>query len=394
MENIIEMDPLQTERLILSNGDILPGNLLSLDTNRIGYKGLAGGELDLARKDITMLRFGIKPQVLLYQGPAPLDEWTGSGVHGWSPHSDNIEGVLILDRGKIERNINFGDQFILQFDLKWQQGDPAVRIYFGGESTTEKDHDRYYIDLSNAGLHIRREQSVGPKYNTLFGPTQPEAFDDNHVSMELRVNRLIGTIDLYLDGELIRQMPDSGPPTKGKHLIIERSRNDDSASHLSNLKVYSWDAISQIELLEKPGDEEADSLVDAEGKRMSGKILRLSSEKETLEEGAEDLDRNKKPSAPYFSLQSPFAEEPIKIPSEKTRVIFFQGTEKRDTTSDYPKYELLLANDGFVSAKSISLLGDEFTIQHPIIGELLLDRSIVHSIRFVNEPVEEKDEDE
>ena len=73
MESSAPDDPLQTERLTLSNGDILPGNLLSLDSEEIVYEGLVGGKLKLARKDVTTVRFGIKPQILLYEGPSPLD---------------------------------------------------------------------------------------------------------------------------------------------------------------------------------------------------------------------------------------------------------------------------------------------------------------------------------
>jgi hypothetical protein len=73
-----EADPFQTERLVLANGDILPGNLRSLDESTLVYEGLVGGVLNLERTQVNTLRFGIKPQSLAYSGPDPLAEWSST----------------------------------------------------------------------------------------------------------------------------------------------------------------------------------------------------------------------------------------------------------------------------------------------------------------------------
>ena len=384
MEGPSEADPFETERLMLTNGDILPGNLHSLDENTLVYEGLVGGLLNLKRTQINSLRFGIKPESLLYSGPAPLADWTGDAAETWVMDDQQSDSLLLLESGQIEQEVGLGQQFKIQFNLKWED-EPAIRIYFGCDLEQNSPRDRYYIDINDDGVQVRRERSTEPRFNMLVSLLQNEAFDDKEANVEIQVNRLLGTLNLYLDGKLIRQMEDLAPPTTGDAIIIERKRSDKPACYLSGLKVLEWDAVSQVQLLEEVGNKDSDSLVDVEGKSISGTILHLAqkvSETETLGE---------KKAADHFVLQSPFADEPIQVPTRKTRLIYFRGDNAESTASDFPKYELDLANDGLVSAKKIQLSDDEATLEHPLLGDIKLPRSAIKSIRFLTELTDEEE---
>lgn len=383
MDGPHEADPFQTERLVLTNGDILPGNLRSLDEETVVYEGLVGGILNMDRAKISTLRFGIKPQALTYSGPAPLSDWSGNGSDSWVMSEAANEGLLLMERGRIQKNVALGQQFKIQFHLRWDEN-PSVRVYFGCDLDQEGLQDRYYIDINKAGVQVRRERSTEPRFQMLVSLAQNEAFDDKEVEVEVQVNRILGTLDLYLDGELVRQMEDSAPPTTGDSLIIERNGNDKSVSFLSNLRVYDWDAVSQIELLEETGDQDSDSLIDVEGKRISGTVL-------SLEEEAVDEANEEAPKPSRFLLQSPFADEPVAIPSKRTRIIYFQGSEQDDVATDFPKYEIDIANDGLVSAQEISLTEKNATLIHPLLGEVTLPRSAIKSIRFLNQLSDEEE---
>ena len=376
-----EADPFQTERLVLANGDILPGNLRSLDESTLVYEGLVGGVLNLERTQVNTLRFGIKPQSLAYSGPDPLAEWSGDGAETWTMMSN--EGLLLVERGQIAKNVQLGSQFKIQFRLKWDER-PSVRVYFGCDLEQTTPHDRYYIDVNKAGVQIRRERSTEPRFHMLVNLSQSEAFDDGEVEVEIQVNRLLGTIDLYLDGKLVRQMQDAAPPTTGDGIIIERNNSDNSACLLSDLRVYDWDAVSQIELLEETGNQDTDSLVDAEGKRISGSVLGMVSES-TDEEAESDTTPS------FFLLKSPFADEPVQIPTQQARIIYFKETEQEKVATDFPKYELDIANDGVVSAEKIWLSDNEVKLTHPLLGEVKVPRSAVKSIRFLNKLQDEEE---
>ena len=413
MDTFQEPDPFQTERLVLSNGDILPGNLLSLNENHIVYDGLVGGNIKIDRSKITTLRFGIRPQKLIYHGPSPLKDWDGNGVENWIMSQDQGDGLLIQEEGRMSQDVGLGNQFILKFTLKWQER-PSLRIYFGQDDSEEHQKNRYYIELNSGGLQVKRELTIEPHYRTLTSLNKIEAFDNNQISVELKVNRLIGTLDLYLDNKLVRQMHDPYSVTKGRSISILRTRQEKSANYLTDLKVYSWDAVSQVELMEEPGNGLNDSIIDAEGKRMSGTILGLKKEQlETPRESKKEeptpeenppqtnelteesnptekaiLPITPPPTAPsktHFLLQSPFAEEPIKIPSRNTRIIYFKNSLKKLVASQFPKYELTLINNGIVSANSLTLSGNELTLEHPLLGRIPLPRSAVKSIRYYHD---------
>ncbi len=369
--------PFQAERLVLANGDILPGTLLGLDAESISYSGLIGEKVSVSRDFINTLRFGIKPQALTYHGPAPLEEWSGEGVKTWDMSEDPADGLLMIDPGLIKADRQLGKQFRIRFSLKWQEH-PSIRIYFGAELGPEATKNRYYIDLSSRELLIRRQRSKEPVTKTLITLSHQDVYQSRKLEVDLRVNRLLGTIDLFLNGKLIRQLRDESTPTVGNGIIIERKRNDNTATYLTDFRVYEWDAVSQIELLEEVGTTSADSVVDASGKRISGMLLSLKTESLPDEESEEQEER-------FFLLQSPFAKQLLKIPAEDARIIYFKEHTEKSHATDFPKYELELVNDGLVSAKSLTLVGGKVNIKHPLLGGITLPRSSVKAIRYYEE---------
>ncbi len=207
------------------------------------------------------------------------------------------------------------------------------------------------------------------------------------------MNRALGTIDLYLDGELIRQMNDTSPNTLGTGVTIVRSRGDQSVSQLSHLKAFTWDAVSQIQLLEQPNSQDADSIVDSSGKRFSGALKNLvkvstPDKRPTIDEAEKEKTHPEDDNAPsthllHFSFESPYSEEPVTIPTEKTRIIYFKKEGQKSVESLIPKYELELSNNGVVSATQLSLNADSATIEHPLLGTLQLKRAWIRTIHYL-----------
>lgn len=428
-----EISPFQTERLVLTNGDIIPGSLVGLGKESLTFEGPLQrdlGAVTVPRDQLKTLRFGIRPQRLIYQGPAPLDQWTGSGIELWSLSEDNDQSLLLLSPGEIAQDIGLARQFILQFDLHWQE-EPSVRIYFCDDGKGASKSDRYYIDVNHSGLQIKRERSTSPHWGNLISlDSNLEAFDDNHLAVEVRGNRLLGTLELYLDGELVRQAQDTSDRTIGTGIIVVRNKTEQAVTQLSNLKAFSWDAVSQLQLLEETGDGSGDTLVDAEGRRMTGQLMELvmpapepieepkaeekSEEPATPEGDSPEQDQPTIPTIPvegeepaeegesrkpaahqeeatekedvvpsYFLFQSPFAAKPVEIPAEKTRIIYFQEDKVKALKEAPPasNFQILLDDDGLISANNLTITGDLISFTHPLLGEMTLPRASVHTIR-------------
>ncbi|WP_200392507.1 hypothetical protein [Roseibacillus ishigakijimensis] len=397
----------QSERLVLANGDILPGKLLSLDEHNLRYRLPGENDLSIPRDRVATLRFGIRPQQLLYRGPGPLDEWMGSGVEDWSLGKEEEDGLLILEAGEISRLLDLGPQFILKFSLRWQE-EPSLRISFANYPNEQEQRDGYYLALNSGGVQVRRESNEGPHTRTLLALDNVEAFDDNAVTVEIRVNRLLNTLDLYLDDTLIRQMRDEAPPTHGQGLSIARNRTNSGACYLSELEVYSWDAVSQMELFEEPPAAGQDSLIDADGRRLSGQLLTLrgptppaaeeeprTPEEETPagESGGEESRPSDDAPAPTgenspaaFLLASPFVDEPVAIPEQETRIIYFRRAEENPAPATDKQYLIEIANEGLLTTGSFSLDENGFTLSHPLLGPLTLPTGLVREIRSLPEP--------
>ena len=428
--------PLETERLALTNGDILPGNLVALTTETLSFQALAGGKLQIPRTHADTLRLGIRPQTVRYEGPTPLADWDGSGVENWSELGNTQKGILIEEQGEISRDAELGNQFVISFKLSWSNR-AYFRLYFGHSDQKANKKNRYYIDLSNNEAVLKREQTEGPRYVPLIDIKEVEAFDDNEVQVEIRVNRLTSTLELELDGKLVRQVIDQAPPTTGNLISISRSRDDSTSNYLSNFKVLYWDTLAEMPIEEEAGNAHADSLVNSKGERMSGVLLKTKevpptpkphpepankpeaeANPEIQEEPEVEAPEEKKgeeealdasPSSPensplalapapaeelkpapveaplFFLMKSPFAASPIEVPVKNTRMIYFRDfTEEgaSEQTEEFPKYELALLNEGLLSARNVSIQKDSITIEHPLLGQIDIPRMAIKSISY------------
>ncbi|MEM9080335.1 MAG: hypothetical protein AAGC74_06545 [Verrucomicrobiota bacterium] len=362
-EHTPENAPLMTERLILSNADLLPGNLTALDNSHLTLEGLLEGQLLIPREHARTLRFGIRPQNLVFQGPAPLENWSEM-PDDWE--LDSQSRLRITSRGSCSQDVDMARQFILQFRAEWFKA-PNIRLYFCDEGSSNQFSDRYYIEINRMGLQLKRENSdPASRWQTLLQlPPSIEAFDDQSIDVEIRGNRLLGTLEVSLDGNLLRKLEDPATRTVGTRIVIAKSANDNSTTYLSNLNVYSWDAVSQIHLSESPGSSDSDTLVDIEGKRMSGTISALNPKSADSEA--------------FFTFASPFTEEPIQVPANRTTLIHFKSTEPPQLPP--PPFVLEFINDGVLSANSFQLTSDEISLDHPLLGQLTLPRELLTLVR-------------
>lgn len=414
-----------SERVLLSNGDLFPCTLVALDEDNLLMKApLHQGQdqLLLPRRQVQSLRFGVRPQRLVYNGPAPLSDWIGYNDTLWELSEFEEQTLLLSAPGEIKQDIGLARQFILQFDLSWNHI-PNARIYFCDDCGEETRRDRYYIDINHAGIQIRRERAEAPHWSSLIRlDSSFEAFDDNALTVEIRGNRLLGTMELYLDGKFVRKATDPSERTIGSGVTISKSNSEQSLTQLSKLKAYTWDNISQVQLSEEAPSKEGDSLIDAEGKRMSGQLTRLVSPQkketpveaenspakhETVPPGEKIPDEENETVAenilpkkevttqpqplsdepPYFLFKSPYVEQNIRVPLEKARLIYFRQSESKEdkeALAHSPKFLIHLADNGLISADDVSLTEDTISLTHPLVGPLKLQRSAV--LKVVNFP--------
>ncbi|MDP0489770.1 MAG: hypothetical protein Q7Q71_01820 [Verrucomicrobiota bacterium JB023] len=370
-----------SEKVFLINGDTLPGSLTALNDDALTLQGMINDSLVIDRKFVDKMRVNIHPQRLVYRGPAPLSDWEQLAGDHWSLEPD---GALSLqDSGSIYQEVGMTEQSILRFRVTWRE-DPQVRLYFcdDGEAdsspeTANLPTDRYYIDINSGGLQIKRESSNGDdRWTTLVNLSDNiEAFENKNLYVEIRCNRTLGTLTLYLNHILIREVTDEQPRTKGNGIRIETTHSMELPTILSNLEVHTWDAADEAHSLEKEPSGESDTLIDLAGKRMSGTIRKLV---DAEEEGER-----------HFLFDSPYSAEPIEIPHERSSLIFFQDPpEEEPANGPEPHLVLELENQGQLTVNELSFTEDSLHVSHPLLGELQIAREALRKVVALNPPLE------
>lgn len=397
-------DPLQTERLILINGDNLPGNLIALSRDTISYKGAFDQTLTIPRSQLRILRLGVDPESLILPSLEPFANWTGDGVDLWrweeSGGNSSEKSLILSEAGSISQDVGLGQQFIIKFKIQWTDH-PDMRINFCENLAEGADRgNRYYLALNSGGLQIRREMGQKGGQNTLFALRNPEAFDDHAVEVELRYNGVAGAMEVVLDGQLVRELSVTIEPPKGSGISIIQNSTERSQSELSEFEISYWDMILPTGDDLEIQDESRDGLIANDGARISGNLVEMrmpplpvvereaaDGENAEEEEAATELEESEEGTPNIqngsFILESPLSEQEVVVGYPKARALYFkkQPGDPSEKPLPLPLYEIEVVNNGRLSAEQVTMDDDFLTLTHPILGELQIPKSAVKSLR-------------
>ncbi len=356
------------ELLHLVNGDIFPGSLRALDADALELHTWYAGDISIPRRFVRAVDFGVLPQKLVYQGPKGLEEWINND--DWVFEN----GKLVCDTsGTIAREGILPENFILRFRIEWENS-PNFRIYFCDDYLKRTGNaDRYYFEVNSAGLQLKRQTSEGDRrwFNLANSPRRPEEFQGRGIDVEIRVDRDRRLVYLYLNDEKLGRYPDpiDSFPT-GTGIMLQSQAGGDLKNIVPRIEVYEWDAISQLRRTEGHDDPKTDAIVDVNGEHHSGTAVRLE----------------KQDGKSRLVFQSPFADEALQIRTAQISSLYFK--EAGGAPGDRAKIQFELRGGGKLRLSSI-LMGDKtLTAQHPLLGELTLNREALEQL-FISGAEEE-----
>ena len=389
-------------RLVLQNGDILPGNLSEIDENLITFSSIFTSDLEVPRSQAKLLRLGVRPQKLVFHGPLPLSEWDGNGRENWGLPPQSTDNSIYMDvRGQLSRDFDLPEQFIIEFKLSWDRT-PSFRMSFAKDPDQKNSPDLYYIDINSAGLQMKRQTNGKFRWYDLIKLSHNELnkivpLQEKELDVQIQVNRRSSHLSLFLNGDLVRRMSDPVEVPQGNSILIERTiaplKDQDDAMILSEFKVYAWDAVSELEITEAPSDGINDIIVSSHGERISGKLLDFQSPPSTDDPLLENPLNSPRPSneipiensPKVFRLNSALREEPLVFEEEKALLVYFKETQRKDAATDFPLFQIDTVNDGILNAKSITMDGQNFVLEHPLLGTLRLPHRFIKKVRFYHE---------
>lgn len=357
-----ELPALEGERLHLTNDDMLPGRLVSLDEQHVGFETAFAGNLRIPRTSVRSLDFGVSPQKLLYRGPTDLSI-------GWVDNNDwSMEDGRMVCRsnGAISRPDTLSGNFILRFRLSWEQN-PNLRFYFCDDLMERRgDGDRYYLEINVSGLQLKRQTRHGERrWYTLHSlDRRPDEFEEPRLEAEVRVDRENRVLHLYLNGEKegsFHDPIDENP--EGSGIMLYSLAGGDMKNIIELIEIYEWDAVSQMRRTEGHKDHEQDSIISSTGERFSGVAKCL------VDETGE----------PRILFRSPHADEPFRIPQRRISTLYFRKTPSAKTGSS-TAFACDLEGGGNLHLEALRLDSGFLTAKHSLLGEISIQRSALRRI--------------
>ena len=309
-----DKSPNATCGVTLSNGDILPGDVETVDGTNLTLNSSIGGHFVIPRTSIYSLQLGAHQANAIYAGPDGLDGWTRDPATADHWAFSN-EAFHVRGSGKISRDFDLPQQFIVRFKLAWVN-DPNIKVCFATAlGSGEAPVDRYYLTFNGAGIEIKREASSGRHFTPIATLQRlPKQYPGKHVTIEIRVDRLGKTLQLLLNDEPegpFKDPLDKAPAANG--LIIESIIDEASSLQLSHIELLDWNLKGERRRSEDRGDVTKDVLITGDSQRHSGALVEVKKGQEGL----------------LYVFKSAFQDDALEVPEGEISTLFFVGKKRQ-----------------------------------------------------------------
>jgi len=224
-------------RIALTNGDILPGNIVSLDAQTLALDTWYAGRLSLPRAMLRSIMPMSDAANLEYTGPTSLDGWTVGRMDNPGSWSFKDGELIGSSYGTIGRDVKLPDTSSVAFALTLQGNQQiGIGIYADHPDNTG---NCYMLQLSNGYAELQRfSRNTG---STVIGNAQMQnAIRHDKTQVELRTSKDKKSIWLLLDGKMVKQWTDPAEFNGGGGCIIFASQPG-SVVRISDIKVSKWD---------------------------------------------------------------------------------------------------------------------------------------------------------
>jgi len=357
-----------TELVTLSNGDILPCEVVSLDSQTLNITTWYAGNFSIPRHHVQTLQFGISQDQVIYQGTDAPSEWsTNEGQWTLTEDGYSSEGPATL-----ARKLDLQNHLHINFDLAWKDSPEIVFRFFAENAEAKKNQDCYEFAFNSAGMQIRRflkKQRATPITSI---DLQPHTINNQKINVDLRINRTSGKITLSLDGVERGSWIDSLEAVKGNYIIINNRNTRGKGCSLDNLRITQWTEGAQPRYQEKINQETLDILIDSEGEKISGDIV-----------GIHTNDTGKR----KINLKVKYTPKPLIVPAHRiSSLIFAKKTSQKDPPVDQPHpepyFSAQIMGGGTLHLANPKLNQQHITTTHPILGNCTINTTVISRILY------------
>ncbi len=274
----------------LTNGDVLAGDLESLDDKSLVLDTWYAGKLTIPRQMVSKVEPGSNTGAALYSGPGGLEGWVspyGNAKQQWEFKA----GALVMLRGgsggSIGREIaEMPDSARMEFDLAWDRVCSLSFTFFTGKVSGNSYESEGYTLAFQYGMGsvslMRRTRSEGMRQlgsgETALSSGRHSSSGKAHVTV--LADRKSRKIILLVDGKQVKEWTDSADfKGDGKCIMFNDVQGQ---PRIANIRIAKWNGRSKP-VGEGTAKSTQDTLVFNNGDSLSGRIVSVTGGKVRLE---------------------------------------------------------------------------------------------------------------
>lgn len=361
-----------SSRVVLTNGDVIPAVVRSLDGATLSVESADAGKLEIRRDALSALQFGLGENRVIQSGIESVPDWSGEEIlDEWK-----LDGQTLVmgGPGLVSRKLDLPPRFTIHFQIHWNTA-PAFQLTFADPLKEEDENsDRYAFLFNSTGIELRRYTLDGKAPVILgFLKRSLSQYPDKSLKVELRVDRIQRMLFLYLNGEPEGRFLDVvGPSPLEGGISIGNTSMEGAELELSQFKVTEWNPSHDRYRTTERGDKNTDALITRQGERWNGRLVAIDS----------------RATGAVFVFKSDSRPESLELLEGEVSTIFLRDTNPSDKRQVYP-FSLQLQGKGILNVASCAFDEMNAKVVHPLLGSLTIPRQRIASLKWAAKKGEE-----
>lgn len=335
--------------LQITNGDVISGNLISLDRDTLIFEAGYCGKLTIPLKMISEINMKASEE-LIYSGPNDEKEWIKSKRFSDRGSFEVKNNVLTLSSYVFVTNdLQIPGRCRIDFTVS-KLGDERLRFYFFCK-VTDRDFGGYSLNISSSYLELERVSDRGGtselREMSLSGDERKRKKDAHYTIFADAAKKRIVT---FIDGKIIKDYVETRDSFgDGKKIAFACESSHDI--NVSDIVVSKWNGILPFEDAYKASSN-SDCVYFINEDKASGRVLYIKDGKMKFENDFAALDI---PLDKIRSLKfSTEKQEKARLNKNDVKLIFYRGGELT--------FELLGLKDGKIRGRSENFGEAEFDL--------------------------------
>jgi hypothetical protein len=233
-----------TAIVTLTNGNVIRGQLASLDGESVILDTWYAGRLPLRRNMVASLRV-IDRSSAIYSGPGNKEGWILAG-NGNSGKKDNppwiFENGTMISKasGSAARNLDLPDSIAVAFDLAWNSNLRFDLLIFSDNPKSNDPENFYALSINRHYTQFLKKSNSTA--GTIGSVSLRSFLQKEKVHIELFADRAKGNFILAIDGKRIVTWRDPNPAKQAKGNSIHFITTDPTQNlRISRIDIRAWD---------------------------------------------------------------------------------------------------------------------------------------------------------